>query len=476
MTVDVQQLASHAPRPSAVPIGIEDLERARALLEGAAEFLPGRRERVAYRTPLVFSDPLSKQLGCRVWLKLENLQKTGSYKVRGAFNNIASLDPAQRERGVVTASAGNHAQGVAYAASTFGIADRTTIFVPIGTPRVKQDNTRAFGVAVHETCENFDLAREAAYAEAERSGRPFIEPFDDWATIAGQGTIGLEIIDELPNVAGIVAPVGGGGMIAGVAIAAAHLAPSARVIGVEAAGAPSMIWALDRGRPAPLPNPPLTMIADGIKVRQVGDRPYVACRDLIGRERFMTVPDTEIVGAVADLMVYAKIIAEGAGAIALAAARDFQTKPDIGIEPFAVDQDLVVIVSGGNIDPSFSWRILYEQTIPNLLAIRLAMPDRPGELLRMLVPIAQANVNIIDVDVNRLDARPRMGERIVEVCVAITGQKQADQLLAVLKEKGYRVLVSRWQDPTVDRAGNVSRSAIIPDRLARPAQEAHPDE
>ncbi|CAN5861273.1 hypothetical protein BH24CHL4_BH24CHL4_06770 [soil metagenome] len=129
-------------------------------------------------------------------------------------------------------------------------------------------------------------------------------------------------------------------------------------------------------------------------------------------------------------------------------------------------ENLVVIVSGGNIDPSFSWRILYEQTIPNLLAIRLAMPDRPGELLRMLMPIAQANVNIIDVDVDRLDARPRMGERIVELCVAISGQSQADSLVSTLNARGYRVLVSRWQDPTVDRPGNVSRSPMLPDRIA----------
>jgi len=180
----------------------------------------------------------------------------------------------------------------------------------------------------------------------------------------------------------------------------------------------------------------------------------------------MSVPDTETVGAIADLMVYAKVIAEGAGAIALAAARDIQSGRATSIPPLTAGQNLVVIVSGGNIDPSFSWRILYEQTIPNLLAIRLAMPDRPGELLRMLMPIAQANVNIIDVDVNRLDARPRMGERIVELCVAISGQSQADSLVSTLNARGYRVLVSRWQDPTFDRPGNVSRSPILPDRIA----------
>jgi threonine dehydratase len=458
------------------PIGIDDLIRAHELLAGKREFLPGQRRRVALRTPLVFSEPLTRQFNCKVWLKLENLQNTGSYKVRGAFNNIANLPVDRRECGVVTASAGNHAQGVAYAASAFGIADRTTIFVPVGTPRVKQENTRAFGVEVRETGENFDQARETAYAEADRSGRPFVEPFDDWNTIAGQGSIGLEICEDLPGVAGIVAPVGGGGMISGVAIAAAACAPAARVIGAEASGAASMIWALEQGGPADLPEPPRTQIADGIKVRQAGQRPWIVCNELIGRDRIVAVPDTETVGAIADLMVYAKIIAEGAGAISLAALRDIQCGKVATISPFEAGQDVAIVISGGNIDPSFSWRILYEQSIPNLLTIRVAMPDRPGELLRMLMPIAQANVNIIDVDVNRHDARPRMGERIVEVCVAITGQRQADTLLAALEAKGYRVLVSRWQDPVVDREGNLTRSSIMPDRMVQGIAGAEPHE
>lgn len=178
----------------------------------------------------------------------------------------------------------------------------------------------------------------------------------------------------------------------------------------------------------------------------------------------MTVRDTAIVAAIADLMVYAKIIAEGAGATALAGLRDIQQGKNPAIPPFGKNDDVVVVVSGGNIDPSFSWRILYEQSVPTLLALRVAMPDRPGELLRMLLPIAHLNVNIIDVDVNRLDARPRMGERIVELCVGISSQAQADGLLAALREKGYNVLVSRWQDPRLDRTGNLSRSTISAER------------
>ncbi|CAN5558387.1 hypothetical protein BH23CHL5_BH23CHL5_00140 [soil metagenome] len=273
----------------------------------------------------------------------------------------------------------------------------------------------------------------------------------------------MEIIEDLPDVSTIVVPVGGGGLISGIALATASHSREINVIGVEAAGAACMQWALACGRSTDLSDPPRTQIADGIKVRQAGQKPFLVCSHLIGYDRIVAVPDTETVAAIADLMVYAKVIAEGAGAIGLAAARNLQAGVVSAVKPLSGDDHMVIVISGGNIDPSFAWRILYEQTIPNLLAIRLAMPDRPGELLRMLMPIAQANVNIIDVDVNRLDARPRMGERIVELCVAITGQAQADALLSALSTRGYRVLVSRWQDPSVDRAGNVSRSSIMSD-------------
>jgi threonine dehydratase len=451
---------------SGIPVGLDAIERARALLFGGAE------GPIATRTPQVLSDPLSRQLGCRVWLKLENLQKTGSYKIRGAYNNIANLTPEQAQAGIVTASAGNHAQGVALAAAAFGIAARTTVFVPVGTPRVKQENTRAYGVEVRETGENFDLARDAAYEEAAASGRVFIEPFDDWKTIAGQGTIGLEMLDDLPGAAAIVAPVGGGGLVAGIALAIAGRGAGAKVIGVAAEGAACMVWALDHGMPEAMPHPPRTQIADGIKVSRVGVRPFQVAKALIGRDNVLAVEDTEIVAAIADLMVYAKIIAEGAGATALAGLRDIQLGRVSSIAPFEPNDDVIVLVSGGNIDPSFSWRILYEQTVPNLLVLRVSMPDRPGELLRMLLPIAHLNVNIIDVDVNRLDARPRMGERIVELCVAISGQPQADNLLSALRAKGYNVLVSRWQDPRLDRSGNLSRSLISADR----SFDNHPQE
>ncbi len=284
---------------------------------------------------MIPSDPLSHQLGCRVWLKLENLQKTGSYKIRGAYNNIAHLTPAQAQAGIVTASAGNHAQGVALAAAAFGIADQTSVFVPIGTPRVKQENTRAYGVDVREVGENFDLARKYAYEEAAESGRVFVEPFDDWRTIAGQGTIGLEMLDDLPSARAIVSPGrrrrvdrrnrargrGARGERAG------HRRRSGR-------GGLPRLGARSRGQRRPCRIPRARRSPMASRSAASATVPFLVAKTLIGRDRVMTVPDTDIVAAIADLMVYAKIIAEGAGATALAGLRDIQLGRVPSIPPF----------------------------------------------------------------------------------------------------------------------------------------------
>jgi threonine dehydratase len=426
---------------------IDDIREAHAILSGDADYLPGRREQIALRTPLIFADTFSRAFGCRVWLKLESLQKTGSYKLRGAFNNIAHLAPERRERGVVTASAGNHAQGVAYAARAFGIADRTTIFVPRGTPAVKKENTRGYGVAIEETGATFDQAREAAYVTAEETDRPFVEPFDDWQTIAGQGTIGVEIVEELPQVDAIVVPVGGGGMIAGIAIASDALRPGVAVIGAQATGADSMVRSVTCGQEIALPGPPETEIADGIKVRAPGHRPFLVAQELIGPDRFVTVADAETIDAVADLLLWSKVVAEGAGAIGVAALLAIQEGRAPSIRPFGPDDNVVVVISGANIDPSFTWRILYERSVPNLLTIRIPIPDRPGELLHLLEPIHRLRINIIDVDVNRHDARPRMGERVVELCLAVNGPSEERALLAALADCNYAPQYSRWHDP-----------------------------
>ena len=432
-----------------IDVTLEDIREAHAVLTGRADFAPNRRERVIVKTPIVYADTFSRQFGCHVWLKLESLQKTGSYKLRGAFNNLRNLDQNERSNGVVTASAGNHAQGVAYAARTFDVAEKTTIFVPRGTPTVKIENTRSYGVSVEEVGATFDDAREIAYRNAAETGRPFVEPFDDWHTIAGQGTIGLEILSDLPAVDAIVVPIGGGGMIAGIAVAANAVKPDVAIIGAQASGADSMRRSLIAGSATALPGPPDTEIADGIKVRAPGERPFAVLRELLESGQIVTVSDAETIAAVADLLLWSKVVAEGAGAIGIAALRSIQEERATTISPFASESNVVVVISGANIDPSFTWRILYERSVPNMLTVRIPIPDRPGELLRLLEPIHKLHINIIDVDVNRHDARPRMGERIVELCIAIKGPGEEQLLMSALADHHYAPQYSRWLDPPV---------------------------
>jgi threonine dehydratase len=431
---------------SSIGVTIEEIRQAHAMLTGKADYQLGCRERIIVRTPVVSADAFSRLLGCQVWLKLESLQKTGSYKLRGAFCCMSALAPELRERGVVTASAGNHAQGVAYAARAYGVAEKSTIFVPRGTPAVKIESTRAYGVVVEETGANFDEAREAAYRSSAETGRPFIEPFDDWHTIAGQGTIGLEILSDLPTADAIVVPVGGGGMIAGIAIAAHSLKPGIEIIGAQATGADSMRRSLLAGEITPLDGPPDTEIADGIKVRAPGERPFAVAGELLDASCIVTVDDAETISAVADLLLWSKVVAEGAGAIGLAALRAIQDGRAPTVAPFSPESNVVVVISGANIDPSFTWRILYERSVPNMLTIRIPIPDRPGELLRLLEPIHRLQINIIDVDVNRHDARPRMGERVVELCLSVRNGAEMDALMTALANAHYAPQYSRWLD------------------------------
>jgi threonine dehydratase len=265
-------------------------------------------------------------------------------------------------------------------------------------------------------------------------------------TIAGQGTIGLEILDDLPAADAIVVPVGGGGMIAGIALAARAIKPELAIIGAQARGADSMVRSIKSGTLTALPGLPETEIADGIKVRAPGSRPFLVARDLIGQDAFVTVADGETIASVADLLMWSKVVAEGAGAIGAAALRSIQEGRAPGRRPFRSDENVVVVISGANIDPSFTWRILYERSVPNLLTIRIPIPDRPGELLRLLEPIQALQINIIDVDVNRHDARPRMGERVVELCLAVNGPWEEKALLASLADSHYAPQYSRWHD------------------------------
>lgn len=324
-------------------IGVHEIAAAQERLRRFPQFV---------RTPLVYSQALTDRLQtlqaagtaatpCRVWLKLESLQTGGSFKLRGAYNNIGNLPDEVRARGLITASAGNHAQAVALIAAAFGIAARTEIFVPERIPAVKLRNTERHGVVVRRVGDNFDEARDVAYREAERSGRVFIEPFENWDTIAGAGTVGVEIVEDLPTVDTIAVPVGGGGLVAGIVAAVAAHSLSARVVGVQAAQSASMVQALQSGVITRLAHP--STIADGILVAEPGRRTFVLLRDT--RTEVVTVREAEILAAIADLILIGNISAEGAGAVGYAGL--VSGKID-GIEPTA---DVVVVVSGSNIDP-----------------------------------------------------------------------------------------------------------------------------
>lgn len=280
---------------------------------------------VVYRTPIIKSDFFSRLYDLNLSFKLENTQKTGAFKLRGAYNTIASLTRSERARGLIAASSGNHAQGVAYAAQSFGIADQTTIFMPATTPTTKMENTRRFGVGVELVDGTYDQCATVAHALAEQTGATYIEPYDDWRIIAGQGTIGLEILQDAPDTDVILSPVGGGGLIAGIALGAHALSPRVRVIGVQASYA----------------QPTGYTIADGIRVAQPGNKPMQVIRQHV--EYLVRVDETIIAGAVLAMAQYTRLLVEGSGAVGLAALMSGQIS-------FAPATNVVIVLSGGNID------------------------------------------------------------------------------------------------------------------------------
>jgi len=308
-----------------LPVTLSDVERAQDVLK-----------RVAFHTPLVEEEALSRICGARVFLKLENLQHTGSFKVRGAFNKIAGLSDAERAKGVITASAGNHAQGVALAASAYKIP--AIIVMPETVPNTKLQATKAYGAQVILYGKVFDESLAKALEIQQETGATFVHPFDDPMTIAGQGTIGLEILDDLPDADVILVPVGGGGLISGIAVAVKGIRPSARVIGVEPKNAPSMVEALKRNRPTAVQVIPT--IAEGTAVSKVGNTTHIIVRELI--DELITVSEEEILDAMLLLLLKDKVLTEGAGALGAAAL--LSGKLDVK------GKKVVIVVSGGNID------------------------------------------------------------------------------------------------------------------------------
>ncbi len=387
------------------------------------------RERVRsaiYLSPCPRSEVLSALTGQQVYLKLENLQMTGSFKERGALNRLALLTPEQAAKGVVAASAGNHAQGVAYHATKRGI--RSIIVMPLPTPLVKVTATKNFGAEVVLHGANYDEACEEATRICKAEGMTFIHPFDDAAVMAGQGTIGLELLEQVPGLQAVIVPIGGGGLIGGIACAIKESRPHIRVIGVQTARLPSMAAALAQHGPVTID--PSTTIADGIAVRRAGAVTYpVVARYL---DEIVTVDEDEIASAILVLLEREKTLAEGAGATALAAL--LQHKTSLGDVPTAV------LVCGGNIDVTLLARIIERGLVQDgrLILLRIHLLDRPGALTDLTRVIASHRVNIVNTLYNRSYYGVNLGDTAIDITMETRGREHVAELLAALDAAGYR--------------------------------------
>lgn len=392
-------------------------------VRGAQKMLTG----VARTTALEGSRYLSRLVGEPVHLKCENLQRTGSFKLRGAYVRIAGLLPEERAAGVVAASAGNHAQGVALASSLLGV--RSTVFMPTGAPLPKVAATRHYGAEVRLHGQVVDETLAAAQEYAERTGAVFIHPFDHPDIIAGQGTVGLEILDQCPEVRTIVVGIGGGGLAAGVAVAVKALRPDVRIIGVQAEGAAAYPPSLASGRPVSIERP--ATMADGIKVGRPGDVPFRLVEQLVDEVR--TVSENNLSSALLLCLERAKLVVEPAGASPVAA---------LLADPEAFEGPVVALLSGGNVDPLLMQRILRHGMAAGgrYLAVTLRLTDRPGALATLLGVLSVADANVLDVSHVRTDPRLGLTEVEVELQLETKGPEHCAQVNQALREAGYTVI------------------------------------
>ena len=394
-------------------------------VEAAADRLRG----VVRDIPVFAARFLAERVGGPVWLVPENLQRAGSFKIRGAYNRMALLSVDERSRGVVAASAGNHAQGVALAAHLLGI--EATVFMPNGASIPKVQATLGYGADVRFAGHTVDDAVEVAKQYGAETGAAFIHPFDHRDVVAGQGTLGLEILRKVPDVRTILVCTGGGGLLAGIALAVKAVRPDVRVVGVQAQGAAAYPESLRVGHPLALTT--MTTMADGIAVARPGDIPFEIIRARVDDVR--TVSEGEISGAVLQLLERAKFVVEPAGAAAAAA---------VLADPEAFEAPVAVVLSGGNVDPLLLLRIIRHglASAERYLAIDVRIPDRPGSLARLLADIQVADANVVDIEHNRLDPGLAVDEVGVVVHVETRGSAHSAHLLRSLREHGYPIAES----------------------------------
>ncbi|MEU9700899.1 threonine ammonia-lyase [Streptomyces sp. NPDC047981] len=392
-------------------------------VRGAQKMLSG----VARMTAMEGSRYLSSLVGAPVHLKCENLQRTGSFKLRGAYVRIAGLRPEQRAAGVVAASAGNHAQGVALASALLGV--RSTVFMPVGAPLPKVAATREYGAEVRLHGHVVDETLAAAEEYAAETGAVLIHPFDHPDIIAGQGTVGLEILEQCPEVRTILVGVGGGGLVAGIGLAVKSVRPDVRVVGVQAEGAAAYPPSLAAGHPVAIESP-VTM-ADGIKVGRPGDVPFAVVREYV--DEIVTVSEDALSSALLLCLERAKLVVEPAGASPVAALLS---------DPKAFRGPVVAVLSGGNVDPLLMQRILRHGMAAGgrYLSLRLRVTDRPGALATLLAVLTVVDANVLDVSHVRTDPQLGLTEAEVELQLETKGPEHCREVEAALRDAGYTVL------------------------------------
>ncbi len=379
---------------------------------------------VTLETKLVYSDFLSAQTKNKVYLKPENMQFTGAYKVRGAYYKISTLTDEEREKGLITASAGNHAQGVAYAAKCYGV--KATIVMPTTTPLIKVNRTKGYGAQVILYGDVYDESCQKAYELAEEHGYTFIHPFDDLAVATGQGTIAMEIFKELPLVEYILVPIGGGGLATGVSVLAKLLNPKIKVIGVEPAGASCMQASIEAGKVTTLPG--VSTIADGTAVKTPGEMIFPYIRENL--DGIITVEDDELVVAFLDMVENHKMVVENSGLLTVAALRHLDVE----------NKRVVAILSGGNMDVITMSSVVQQGLIfrDRIFTVSVLLPDKPGELSKVADAIAKEQGNVIKLEHNQFVSTNRNAAVELRITMEAFGTEHKGQIMGALEQRGYQ--------------------------------------
>ena len=386
-------------------------------------------KKVTLDTKLIYSDYWSQATGGKVYLKPENLQRTGAYKVRGAYYKIMTLSDEEREKGLITASAGNHAQGVAYAAKAYGV--KATIVMPTSTPLIKVNRTKALGAEVILHGDVYDDACDMALKLADEHGYTFVHPFDDLDVATGQGTIAMEVIKELPTVDMILVPIGGGGLATGVATLAKLLNPKVQIIGVEPEGASCMKESLKNGKVTTLPS--VNTIADGTAVKTPGEKIFPYIQKYI--DDIVTVPDEDLVVSFLDMVENHKMVVENSGLLSVAALKQLDTR----------DKRVVCVLSGGNMDIITMSSVVQQGLIlrNRIFTVSVLLPDKPGQLAAVADVISKTNGNVIKLEHNQFVSINRSAAVELRITLEAFGSEHKEQIIQTLEEHGYKPRIVR---------------------------------